>query len=202
MTAVPPKPTNSHVSRARCIGLHSTSANVSLASTGRIRSASRLPFSVNGISVVPVCCPLRLHAVSPCLIANTFTFASSTGSDVVGLCRTDCCGRRFLPPPPAGDLGHIVAVAGNKFLVIDELVADRLLGVSGPRPELRHAVDNVADQVKAIEVIQYAHVERCRRGALFLVAAHVNVVVPRSPIGQSVNKRRVSMEGKNDRLVG
>src|SRR5262245_47058130 len=30
------------------------------------------------MSVVPVCCPLRLHAVSPCLIANTFTFALRT----------------------------------------------------------------------------------------------------------------------------
>src|SRR5262245_22771837 len=30
-----------------------------------------------GMSVVPVCCPVRLHAVSPCLIANTFTFASA-----------------------------------------------------------------------------------------------------------------------------
>ena len=35
------------------------------AHTGRIRSASRRPLSVNGISVVPVCCPLTLHAVSP-----------------------------------------------------------------------------------------------------------------------------------------
>ena len=32
--------------------------------------------SVSGTSVVPVCWPLRLHAVSPCLIANTFTFVS------------------------------------------------------------------------------------------------------------------------------
>jgi hypothetical protein len=47
------------------------------ASTGRIRSASRRPLSVRGMSVVPVCCPLRLHAVSPCLITKTFTFASS-----------------------------------------------------------------------------------------------------------------------------
>jgi hypothetical protein len=43
------------------------------ARTGRIRSASRRPFSVNGMSVVPVCWPLRLHAVSPCLNANKYT---------------------------------------------------------------------------------------------------------------------------------
>ena len=36
-------------------------------------AASRRPLSVSGMSVVPVCCPLRLHAVSPCLIANRFT---------------------------------------------------------------------------------------------------------------------------------
>jgi hypothetical protein len=47
--------------------------NDSFASTGRIHSASRRPLSVSGMSVVPVCCPLRLHAVSPCLIANRFT---------------------------------------------------------------------------------------------------------------------------------
>src|SRR5208282_1380088 len=43
------------------------------------------------MSVVPVCWPLRLHAVSPCLIAKTFTIASFE-SDVVGLGRTDTHG--------------------------------------------------------------------------------------------------------------
>ena len=63
------------VSRARCIGLQRTSAKFCLTSIRRSFSATRLPFSVNGISVVPACWPLRLHAVSPCLIANTFTLA-------------------------------------------------------------------------------------------------------------------------------
>src|SRR5947209_19366421 len=74
MTALLPSPANSQVSRARCIGLQRTRANACLASTGCIRSASRRPLSVNGISVVPVCCPLRLHAVSPCLSAKALTF--------------------------------------------------------------------------------------------------------------------------------
>ena len=62
-------------SPARCNGLTSTRANFSSAQRGRSRSARRLPFSVSGMSVVPVCWPLRLHAVSPCRIANTFTAA-------------------------------------------------------------------------------------------------------------------------------
>src|SRR5262249_50557261 len=36
------------------------------------------------------------------------------GSNVVGLRRTNPRGRRFLPPSPAGDLGHIVAVTSNE----------------------------------------------------------------------------------------
>src|ERR1700751_1164183 len=200
MTATSPSPANAQVSRARCIGLQRTRANVSLASTARIRSASRRPLPVNGMSVVPVCWPVRLHAVSPCLIANTFTFAS-VSSDIVGLGRADPCRRRFLPPSPTGDLRHVVAVAGNKFLVVDQLVADRLLGVSGPCAELGHAVDHIAHQVEAIEVVQYAHVERRGSGALFLVAAHVDVVMAASPISQPVNERWVTVKGKNDRLV-
>src|SRR5215468_2301702 len=145
MMAFSPRPANSQVSRARCIGLQRTSSNALVASTGRIRCASRRPFSVNGMSVAPVCCPLRLHAVSPCLIANTFTFASA-GSNVVCLRRIDAHRCRFLPPPPAGDLGHIVAVPGDELLVVDEFVADRLFGVSGACPKLRNAVDHVAYQ--------------------------------------------------------
>src|SRR5215467_4363008 len=169
------------------MGLHKTSSNAVLASTGLIRSASLRPLSVNGMSVVPVCCPLRLHAVSPCR-SRTHSRSPPPGSDVVGLCGTHPSGSRFLPPPPAGDLGHIVAVPGDELLVVDELVADRLLGVSGARPKLRHAVDDVAYEVEAIEIVQHAHIERRRGGALFLVAAHVDVVVARSPVGQPVNK--------------
>src|SRR5262245_65743371 len=87
-------------------------------------------------------------------------------SDVVRLRRrTNCCrGSRLLPPPPAGDLGHIVTIAGDELLVIDELVADRLLGVRGPRPQLRHAVDHVGYQVEALHVDQPAHREGYTRG--------------------------------------
>ncbi len=43
---------------------------------GEVRPPGR-PLSVSGMSVVPVCSPLRLQPASPCLIANTFTFAFS-----------------------------------------------------------------------------------------------------------------------------
>ncbi len=55
ITSVSPRPANSQVFRARRKGLQRTSAKVFLASTRRIRPASRRPLSVNGMSVVPVC---------------------------------------------------------------------------------------------------------------------------------------------------
>src|SRR5215472_10875962 len=50
-------------------------------------------------------------------------------------------------------------------------------------------------------MVQHAHVEGCRRTALFLVTAHVNVLMAGSPVSQPVNEPRVSMEGEDDRPV-
>src|SRR6478736_1237993 len=58
--------------------------------------------------------------------------------DIVCLGRAS--GRRscLLPPSPAGDLRHIVPIPGDERLVVDELVADGLLGIGSPRTEPRH----------------------------------------------------------------
>src|SRR5262249_60440256 len=53
-------------------------------------------------------------------------------------------------PAPAQDFGHVFTVLGDVVLVLDQLLADGLLGVGGARAELRHAIDDVADQVVAI----------------------------------------------------
>src|SRR4029077_20216286 len=124
------------------------------------------------------------------------------GSDVVGLRRANGCRTSLLPPSPPGDLGHIVPIPGDERLVVDELVADGLLGVGSPWSERWHAVDHVAYEVEAIEIVEHAHVERCCGRALLFVAAHMEVVVARAPVGQSVNQRWIAMEGKDDWLVG
>src|SRR6516164_2964409 len=112
-----------------------------------------------------------------------------------------CCGSRFSSPSPARDLWHVIPVPANELPMVDELVAYRLLGISRPRAKLGHAVNHIAHQVETIEIIEHAHIKRCRRGAFFLVAAHMNVVVAGAPVGQTVNQPRVAVEGKDDRLV-
>lgn len=71
-------------------------------------------------------------------------------------------------------------------LMFDKLVAHMLLKICALRAEVWHAVNHVHHEVKAIEIILDAHVERCRDRALFLVAADVQISVV-SPIGETVD---------------
>src|SRR5262245_50301490 len=131
------------------------------------------------------------------LITNT---CKAAASDIVGLCRAKTCSRRFLTPLPAGNLGHVVTISADVLLVVDELVADGLLRVCRACAELGHAIDHVADQMEPIQFVEHAHIEWRRGGALLPVAVHVDVIVPRSPIGEAVNEPRITMEGKDDWL--
>src|SRR3984957_16774515 len=107
-----------------------------------------------------------------------------------------------LPAPrPVLDLRHIVAVSLDVFAVIDQLVADLLFGIGGPLAKLRHAIDDVADEMESVEVVDHAHIERRRGRALFLVAADMNVIVPRPPIGQAMDEPRIAVEGEDNWLV-
>src|SRR6185369_3878769 len=109
--------------------------------------------------------------------------AASRGSDVVGFGRSATRGPRLLfRPPPPGDLRHVVTVLLDVLPMLDQLVADRLLEVRGPRTELRHAVDHVLHEMEPIEVVEHDHVERGRRRPFLLVAPHVDVAVVRPTI--------------------
>ena len=59
----------------------------------------------------------------------------------------------------------------------------------------------VDDQVVAVEVVEHDHVERGGGRALLLVAAHVEVVVPRPAVRQPVDEPGVAVVGEDHRLV-
>src|ERR1700720_669407 len=123
-------------------------------------------------------------------------------SNVVGLRRTGRFGRRTASPRPAADFRHVVTIAGNILAVLDQPVADRLLGIGGPRAQPRQPVDHGAHQVETVELVQHAHVERRRGRALLLVAAHVDIAVPVPTIGQAMDEPGIAVKGEDDRLVG
>jgi hypothetical protein len=58
-------------------------------------------------------------------------------------------------------------------LVLDQLVPNDLLNVGGASTKSRHAIDDVSDEVKAIEVVQDDHVEGGGRRPFFFVTAHM-----------------------------
>lgn len=85
--------------------------------------------------------------------------------------------------------------------VFDEFVGHGLFEVIACRAELRQAVDDVADEVEAVEFVLYPHVEFGGDGAFFVVAADAQIAVGPA-VGESVDQGGVTMEGEDDVFVG
>ena len=88
------------------------------------------------------------------------------------------------------------------LLVLDEFILQLLLQKSSCVTGLWQAVDGVHDQVEAIQIVEYRHVEGGSDGAFLLVATDVDVVVVGAPVDQAVDQPRIGMESEDDRLVG
>ena len=67
----------------------------------------------------------------------------------------------------------VLAAFVDVVAMLDEGVVDGLLGIGRAGAELRQAINHVQHQVKAVHLIQYNHVKRCRGRSFFFVAAHV-----------------------------
>src|SRR2546429_3112058 len=111
------------------------------------------------------------------------------------------CAPAWSLPRPVADVGKVFAVARDVLRVLEEPVAQQLLHVGHPRAEPRHALDDVAGEVEAVEVVQDHHVERRGGRAFLLVTAHVEVVVIGPPVGQPVDQPRVAVEGEDHRAI-
>src|SRR5690606_9184601 len=98
-----------------------------------------------------------------------------------------------------GDVGAVLAGpgAGREARVDHGLPQARSLLAQGG-----YAVDDIHDQVIAVEVVEHDHVEGRGGGALLLVAAHVQIVVIGAPVGEAVDQPGVAVEGEDHRAVG
>ncbi len=89
----------------------------------------------------------------------------------------------------------------NVLLVLDELVANGLLGIGRPLAQLGYAIDYVLCQMEAIQIVHDTHIKRCRGRALLLIAPHVEILVVGPPVRETVNQPGISMKGKYDRFI-
>ncbi len=65
-------------------------------------------------------------------------------------------------PFPVAYLGHVLTMSAHVFLVLNEPVAHGLLDVGCSYAQARHALDDVLDEVEAVQVVPDRHVERRR----------------------------------------
>src|SRR6266545_4480764 len=86
-------------------------------------------------------------------------------------------GAALLAPGPAADLGGVLPVLAGVGAAGHPPVGHQLAHVAGAGRQPGHPVDDVHDQVEAVQVVQHHHVERRGGGALLLVAADVEVAV-------------------------
>src|ERR1043165_2058449 len=128
---------------------------------------------------------------------RTLGFGVSHGSDIVGFGRAARFGCGFLTPPPAADLRYVVAMTRDVLSVLDELIADGLFGIGRAGAGLWHAIDDIADQVKAIDVVHHAHVKRRAGGSFLLISADMKVFVAVTAVSQPMNEPRVAVEGED-----
>src|ERR1035441_4535403 len=104
----------------------------------------------------------------------------------------------FRPAPfPVADFRKVLAVFINVFLVLDQFVLKLLLEADPLLARLRQPVYRVHHQMETVQIIEHGHVKGGGNGALFLVAAHMDVVVVGAPlrVGGTL-KRRPSRRGE------
>src|SRR5678815_2781436 len=76
--------------------------------------------------------------------------------DLSGLLVTIQGSRRGARSPfPVPNLRHVLAVLADIALVIDQLVAKELTEVRGAGAESRDAIDDVLDQMEAIDIVEH-----------------------------------------------
>jgi hypothetical protein len=85
--------------------------------------------------------------------------------------------------------------------MLDQLVAEILFQVSRPVSESRYPIDSVAGEMKAIELVEYRHVERRSGRTLLPIAVDMKIIVVGPPVGKPMDQPWIPMESKDDRFV-
>src|SRR5213593_4601665 len=97
-------------------------------------------------------------------------------------------------PGPVANLWHVVAVLPDVLPMLGQPVVEHRLELRHARAEAGHAIDDIAEQVKPVEIVEHHHVEWRRRRAFLLVAMDVEVGVIGPPISQAVDQDRIAVK--------
>src|SRR5271155_5854709 len=104
-------------------------------------------------------------------------------------------------PLPGCDVGPVYAEPISMLFACDPLIDQFIAEAARARAHAGDAVDSVYGEGEAVGLVADGQLERRVDVALFLVAAHVDVVLARPPVGKSVDQAGGSVEGKDHRLL-
>src|SRR4029077_3446152 len=104
-------------------------------------------------------------------------------------------------PTPVAHQRHVLAMAGDVLAMLEQACAHFCLEVIATAGELRQTIDVFLDEVEAIHVVQYRHIEGGRYRAFLLVAAHMQVHVVPAAVGEAMDEPGIAVEGEDDGLV-
>ena len=86
-------------------------------------------------------------------------------------------------------------------LAFDLHVAQYFFGVGARHLQRRDPIDHVDRQAEAIDLVLNGQIERRVDVSFFLVAAHVQVLVIGTPIGQAMDQPGIAVEVEDDGFV-
>src|ERR1017187_8333640 len=118
-------------------------------------------------------------------------------------------GRLFWPtlspclprPLPISHFFFVDAFPMSIIDALDDLVLQPFLDVSANGVQAWNPVDDIDGQIEAVDLVKNGKFQRSVYVSLFLVSAHMDVVVILAPVAEFVNQRSVGVEVENDGLV-
>src|SRR6266403_4839650 len=107
----------------------------------------------------------------------------------------------FIGPLPIGNVWLIDAELVGVIFAGDLLVEQGLANTGAGDAETGYPIDSVNGQAEAVSLVADGQFKWCINVALFLIAAHVDVVLTGAAVGQAVDQPRVGVKVEDHRLV-
>src|SRR5882724_12010299 len=82
-----------------------------------------------------------------------------------------------LDPAPVDHFRKVFPMRTDVFLVLGQLVLKCLDCISSNAVNFSYATERVHSELKSVHVVAHYHVKRCGRGAFFLIATNMKIVM-------------------------
>lgn len=109
--------------------------------------------------------------------------------------------RSGVGPLPLADFGSIGAFLPRIVGIGNDLILHLLFDVRTGDLQPGHPVDDINDQIKAINLVAHSQIQRCVDLVHFLVPAHMHVMMVRASVGQPVDQPGVAVEVEDHRFI-